>query len=45
MSVDAELLGISYASNNFKLFILSRAEITVRTDWEAIIKFFNNPNS
>ena len=44
-SIDQEILAVNYALDNFRLFILNKKEILVRTDCEAIVKFFNNKNS
>ena len=44
-SIDQEILAVSYALDSFRLIILNKKEILVRTDCEAIVKFFNNKNS
>ena len=44
-SIDQELLAVNYALDSFRLFLLNKKEILVRTDCEAIVKFFNNRNS
>ena len=38
-------MAVNYALDSFRLFILNKKEILVRTDCEAIVKFFNNKNS
>ena len=43
-SIDAELLAINYALDSFELFIISKKEITLRTDCEAIVSFYNKMN-
>ncbi|KAL4579631.1 hypothetical protein LXL04_015785 [Taraxacum kok-saghyz] len=43
-SIDAELLAISYALDSFELFIISKKEITLRTDCETIVSFYNKMN-
>lgn len=40
-SIDAELLAINYALDSFEFFIISKKEITIRTDCEAIVSFYN----
>ena len=44
-SIDQEIMAVIYALDSFRLFILNKKEILVRTDCEAIVKFFNNKNS
>ena len=44
-SIDQEILAVNYALDSFRLFLLNKKEILVRTDCEAIVKFFNNKNS
>ena len=44
-SIDQEILVINYALDSFRLFLLNKKEILVRTDCEAIVKLFNNRNS
>jgi deoxyuridine 5'-triphosphate nucleotidohydrolase len=39
-SIDCELLAVIYALNSFKLSILGKPEIELRTDCEAIVKFY-----
>ena len=39
-SIDAEVLVITYVINSFKILIISKREITIRTDCEAIVKFY-----
>jgi hypothetical protein len=39
-----ELLAINYAFDNFNLFILNKKEFTIRTDREAIVKFYATLN-
>lgn len=43
-SIDTELLAVSYALDSFELFIISKEEITIRTDCEAIETFYNKMN-
>jgi len=38
-SIDAEILAVIYGLNSFKLYIINKQEILVRTDCEAIVKF------
>ena len=38
-SIDAEVLAIIYAIDSFRILIISKKEITIRTDFEAIVKF------
>ena len=38
-SIDAEVLAIIYGLNSFKLYVLNKSELLVRTDCEAIVKF------
>ena len=38
-------MAVIYALDSFRLFILNKKVILVRTDCEAIVKFFNNKNS
>ena len=40
-SIDLELLAVNYALDSFELFIISKKEITLRTDCEAIVSFVN----
>ena len=44
-SIDKEILAVNYVLDSFRLFILNKKEILVRTDCEAIVKYFNNKNS
>ena len=44
-SIDQEILAVNYALDSFRLFLLNKKEILVRTNCEAIVKFFNNKNS
>ena len=44
-SIDQEILVVNYALDSFRLLILNKKEILVRTDCEVIVKFFNNKNS
>lgn len=39
-----ELLAINYAFDNFNLFIPNKKEFTIRTDREAIVKFYATLN-
>ena len=41
-SINQEILVINYALDSFKLFLINKKEILVRTNCEAIVKFFNN---
>jgi len=43
-SIDEEVLAIIYGLNSFKLYILNKNEILVRTDCEAIVKFHQKIN-
>lgn len=43
-SIDAEVLAITYAVEAFELYILNKDEFLIRTDYEAIVKFYNNIN-
>ena len=43
-SLDYEILAIIYILENFALFILSKKQITIRTDCEAIVKFSDTKN-
>ena len=38
-SIDAEILVVIYGLNSFKIYILNKPEVLVRTDCEAIVKF------
>ena len=42
--IDQEILTVNYALGSFSLFLINKKEILVRTDCEAIVKFFNNKN-
>ncbi|KAK6803117.1 hypothetical protein RDI58_000901 [Solanum bulbocastanum] len=44
-SIDAEVLAVIYGLNSFKLYILNKQEVLVRTDCEAIVKFHEKINS
>ena len=44
-SMDQEILAVNYALDSFRLFLSNKKEILVRTDCEAIVKFFNNKNN
>ena len=44
-SIDQEILAVNYALDSFRLILLNKKEILVRTDCKAIVKFFNNKNS
>lgn len=43
-SIDAEVLAIIYGLNSFKLYVLNKNEILVRTDCEAIVRFHQKIN-
>ena len=43
-SIDAEVLAIIYAIDSFRILIISKKEITIRTDCEAIVKFYKLKN-
>lgn len=43
-SIDYELLAVIYSLDSFRLFLLRKKEILVRTDCEAIVKFYENKN-
>jgi len=43
-SIDAEILVVIYGLNSFKLYIINKKEILVRTDCEAIVKFHQKIN-
>ena len=43
-SIDAEILAVIYGLNSFRLHILNKPEILVRTDCEAIVKFYQKIN-
>ena len=43
-SVNAEVLAITYAIDNFRILIISKKEITIITDCEAIVKFYKLKN-
>ena len=45
INIDHEILAIVYGLNRFRLFLISRQEILVRTNCEAILKFYHNKNS
>ena len=44
-SIDQEILVVNYALDSFRLFLIYKKEILVRTDYEAVVKIFNNKNS
>ena len=44
-SIDQEILAVNYVLDSFRLFLLNKKEILVRTDCEAIVKFFNSRNN
>ena len=44
-SINKKILAVNYALDSFRLFLLNKKEILVRTDCEAIVKFFNNRDS
>ncbi|KAJ8765619.1 hypothetical protein K2173_014741 [Erythroxylum novogranatense] len=39
-SVDYEILALRYALESFKLFIIGKADFTIRTDCLAIVRYF-----
>lgn len=41
-TIDAELLAIIYALKAFDLYLINKKEFTLRTDCEAIVKYYNN---
>ena len=43
-SIDAEVLTITYAIDNFRILIISKKDITIRTDCETIVKFYKLKN-
>lgn len=43
-SIDAEVLAITCAVEAFELYILNKHKFLIRTDCEAIVKFYNNIN-
>ena len=43
-SIDAEILAITYAIDSFRILIISKNEILIRTDCEAIVKFYKLNN-
>ena len=43
-SIDAEVLAIIYAIDSFRILIISKKEITITTDCEAIVKFYKFKN-
>ena len=43
-SIDAEVLAIIYAIDSFRILIISKKEITIRTDCAAIVKFYKLKN-
>lgn len=43
-SIDLEVFTIIYGLNSFKLYILNREEVLIRTDCEAIVKFHQKIN-
>ena len=43
-SIDAEVLTITYTIDSFRILIISKKEITIRTDCEAIVKFYKLKN-
>ena len=43
-SIDAEVLAITYAIDSFRILIISKKEITIRTDYETIVKFYKLKN-
>ena len=43
-SIDAEVLAIIYAIDSFRILIISKKEITIRTDCEAAVKFYKLKN-
>ncbi|KAK8938569.1 hypothetical protein KSP39_PZI011139 [Platanthera zijinensis] len=43
-SIDQEILAVCYRLDAFRMFIINKQEILVRTDCEAIVKFYLNRN-
>ena len=43
-SIDAEILAITYAIDSFRILIIPKKEILIRTDCEAIVKFYKLKN-
>ena len=43
-NIDAEVLAITYAIDSFRLLIISKKEITFRTNCKAIVKFYKLTN-
>ena len=43
-SIDAEILAITYAIDNFRILVIPKKEILIRTDCEAILKFYKLKN-
>ena len=43
-SIDMEILAVIYGLNSFRLFLINKNEILVRTDCEAIVSFYKNRN-
>lgn len=40
-SIDAKLLAVNYVLDSFELFIIAKKEITIRTNYVAIVSFVN----
>ena len=43
-SIDAEILAVTYAIDNFRIFIIPKKRILITTDCEAIVKFYKLKN-
>ena len=43
-SIDAKVLVITYVIDSFRILIISKKEILIRTDCEAIVKFYKLKN-
>ena len=43
-SIDAEILAITYVIDSFRILIIPKKEILIRTDCEAIVKFYKIKN-
>ena len=43
-SIDAEVLAITYAIDSFRILIISKKNILIRTKYEAIVKFYKLKN-
>jgi len=43
-SIDTEILAVIYGLNSFRLYILNKSEVLIRTDCEAIVRFHQKIN-